>query len=94
MGPRGSTISRSGLAKRELTEAAWEETGERARRFVGRFERRSWEVGIDSGIGSDICVWKVSGVLFRWSFVGAGKGNRTKRLLLRRRDEGAGRLGA
>lgn len=48
-------ISRSGLANRELTEAACEETGERARRLVGRLERRSCEVGMDSGIGSDIC---------------------------------------
>jgi hypothetical protein len=28
--------------------------GVRASRFVGRLERGSWEVGIDSGIGSDI----------------------------------------
>lgn len=62
-------ISRSGLANREVTAEAWEETGESARRFVGRFERRSWEVGMDSGIGSDM-------VMVRWWFVLVG--NETK----------------
>jgi len=34
--------------------AAWAEVGVRARFLVGRLERGSWEVGIDSGIGSDM----------------------------------------
>ena len=50
----GITISRSGLAKRAVTcEACWL-VGVKARRLVGRLERGSCEVGIDSGIGSDI----------------------------------------
>lgn len=47
-------ISWSGLAKRAVKVAAWAETGVRARFLVGRLERGSCEVGIDSGIGSDI----------------------------------------
>lgn len=43
-----------GWAKREVMEAAWALVGVRARRLVGRLERGSWDVGIDSGIGSDI----------------------------------------
>ena len=35
----------------------------RARRFVGRLERGSEDVGIDSGIGSDI----LKGVLEGWN---------------------------
>ena len=50
----GMTTSLSGLAKRASSEAACWVVGVRARRLVGRFERGSWEVGIDSGIGSDI----------------------------------------
>ena len=47
-------MGRSGLAKRALIwDACWW-VGVRARRFVGRLERGSEEVGIDSGIGSDI----------------------------------------
>ena len=49
-------ISWSGFAKRAVRVAAWAETGVRARFLVGRLERGSWEVGIDSGIGSDIVV--------------------------------------
>jgi len=52
-------ISRSGFAKRAVRVAAWADTGERALRFVGRRERRSKEVGIDSGIGSDM-LWELS----------------------------------
>lgn len=47
-------ISRLGLAKSAVTEEAWALTGVRARRLVGRLERGSAEVGIDSGMGSDI----------------------------------------
>lgn len=47
-------ISRSGLAKRASTWADCWEVGVRARFFVGRWERRSEEVGMDSGMGSDI----------------------------------------
>ena len=50
----GMEISRSGLAKRAVTCAACWVVGVRARRFVGRLERGSREVGMDSGIGSDI----------------------------------------
>ncbi len=50
----GSWISRSGLAKRASTCDACAVVGVRARRLVGRLERGSWEVGMDSGIGSDI----------------------------------------
>ena len=55
-------ISRSGFAKRAVRVAAWADAGERALRFAGRRERRSKEVGIDSGIGSDMFgsyPWKV-----------------------------------
>ena len=48
----GSGISRSGLAKRASTCEAWAVTGVRARRFVGRLERGSWVVVIDSGFGA------------------------------------------
>jgi len=47
-------ISRSGLAKRASTCADCWEPGVSARFFVGRWERRSDDVGTDSGIGSDI----------------------------------------
>lgn len=47
-------ISASGLEKRALREAAWAVVGVRARFLVGRCDRGSAEVGIDSGIGSDI----------------------------------------
>jgi hypothetical protein len=50
----GIRISWSGLEKRAVRVAAWAEVGVRARFLVGRLERGSWEVGIDSGIGSDI----------------------------------------
>lgn len=54
----GMGMSRSGLAKRAVTwEACWE-VGVRARRLRGRLERGSWEVGMDSGMGSDI--WRDS----------------------------------
>jgi hypothetical protein len=47
-------ISWSGLANRASScEAVWD-LGERARFLVGRLERGSAEVGIDSGMGSDI----------------------------------------
>jgi hypothetical protein len=49
-------ISWSGFANRAVRVAAWAETGVRARFLVGRLERGSWEVGIDSGIGSDIVI--------------------------------------
>jgi hypothetical protein len=50
----GTRISWSGLAKRASSWAAVWERGERARFLVGRLERGSAEVGIDSGMGSDI----------------------------------------
>lgn len=52
-----SRISRPGLAKRASREAAWAEVGVRlaARvRLVGRRERGSADVGIDSGMLADI----------------------------------------
>ena len=49
-------MSRSGLAKRASTWEACCVTGVRARRLSGRLERGSEEVGIDSGMGSDIFV--------------------------------------
>lgn len=50
----GRLITWSGLEKRdEICEAVWER-GERARFLRGRFERGSAEVGMLSGIGSDI----------------------------------------
>lgn len=56
----GMTISWSGFAKRaETWEDTWER-GERARFLRGRFERGSAEVGMLSGMGSDIllvCAW-------------------------------------
>lgn len=54
----GTLISWSGFANKASREAACEETGVRARFLRGRLERGSEEVGIDSGIGSDI--WMVS----------------------------------
>ncbi len=53
-GGGGGGISRSGWEKRVAREAACALVGVRASRFVGRLERGSCEVGIDSGIGSDI----------------------------------------
>lgn len=44
----------SGFAKRASSWDAWAEVGVRARRFKGRRERGSEDVGIDSGMGSDI----------------------------------------
>ena len=48
--------SRSGLAKSASSSAEWADVGERARRLVGRWLRRSCEVGTLSGIFSDILV--------------------------------------
>ena len=50
----GRGMGRSGLANRAVREAACEEVGVRACRFVGRLEWGSEEVGMLSGIGSDI----------------------------------------
>ncbi len=47
-------MSRSGLAKSASREAACAEVGERARRLVGRWERGSAEVGMDSGTSADM----------------------------------------
>lgn len=60
-GEAGSVISREGLAKRVVRAEAWAETGVRARFLRGREVRLSKEVGMDSGIGSDILVgqWSV-----------------------------------
>lgn len=58
----GSGMFWSGFANNASKEAAWEETGVRARFFRGRLERGSEEVGIDSGIGSDIS-------MFAWGFL-------------------------
>lgn len=52
----GIRISWSGLAKRASSCAAVWDLGERARFLVGRLERGSAEVGMLSGIGSDIAV--------------------------------------
>ena len=49
-------MSRSGFANRASTCEAWASRVVRRRFLVGRFERGSAEVGIDSGIGSDIVV--------------------------------------
>lgn len=54
----GREMSVSGLAKRASSCEACAETGVRARRLRGRWERRSYDVGIDSGIGSDILAAK------------------------------------
>jgi hypothetical protein len=50
----GRRISWSGFAKRASSCAAVWDLGERARFFVGRLERGSAEVGMLSGMGSDI----------------------------------------
>ena len=50
----GRGISRSGFAKRAVSWLACCKVGVRARRLVGRLERGSWEVGMLSGMGSDI----------------------------------------
>ena len=56
----GMGMSRSGLENKAVRwEACWL-VGERARFLVGRLERGSIEVGMDSGMGSDIlfvCVY-------------------------------------
>jgi hypothetical protein len=44
----------SGLAKSAVNEAACDEVGDRARFLVGRWDRGSADVGIDSGPGADI----------------------------------------
>lgn len=49
-------MSRSGLAKRASTLEACCERGVRARFLVGRLEWRSEDVGIDSGMGSDMVI--------------------------------------
>ena len=61
----GIWMSRSGFAKRASTEEAYASRGVRARFLVGRLERGSADVGIDSGIGSDIVV------VVRWFATGA-----------------------
>lgn len=43
-----------GAEKRADTEEAWSARGVRARRLVGRLERGSALVGMDSGMGSDM----------------------------------------
>ena len=55
----GILISRSGLAKRASTCADCCEMGVRARFFVGRLERGSADVGMDSGMGSDMLVFRL-----------------------------------
>lgn len=50
----GIGISRSGFEKSAVREAAWAVVGVRARRLRGLWERGSAEVGMDSGMGSDI----------------------------------------
>lgn len=50
----GMWMGRSGWAKRAVTWEARAARGVRARFFVGRCERGSAEVGMDSGIGSDM----------------------------------------
>ena len=52
----GSGILMSGFANSASSEAAWAVVGVRARRFKGRLDRLSNDIGIDSGIGSDIVV--------------------------------------
>lgn len=70
----GMWISRSGFAKRASTWADCAEEGVRARFLVGRCERLSAEVGMDSGIGSDMAVWvRVSGRFVRISRRRGGK---------------------
>jgi hypothetical protein len=59
----GSVISRSGFANRAESWAACAVEGVRARRLVGRWERGSWEVGMDSGMGSDILWSPEAGLL-------------------------------
>lgn len=61
----------SGRAKRASTEADWAETGVRARFLVGRWERGSAEVGIDSGPSPDI-LGEVEGGLRKAFVMGCG----------------------
>ena len=53
----GKGMETSGFAKRASSWFAWAETGVRARRLRGRLERGSADVGIDSGMGSDMMGW-------------------------------------
>lgn len=55
----GILISRSGFAKSASTCADCCETGVRARFLVGRLERGSADVGIDSGMGSDMLAFEI-----------------------------------
>lgn len=50
----GRKVTASGLAKRASSWEACAEVGVRARRLSGRWERGSKDVGIDSGMGSDM----------------------------------------
>ncbi len=64
----GMGISVSGLEKSAVREAAWAVVGVRARRLRGRWERGSAEVGIDSGMGSDILKGDLSSIADKgWS---------------------------
>lgn len=54
MGAVSVGMEMSGLAKRASSWVAWAEVGVRARRLRGRRERGSADVGMDSGMGSDI----------------------------------------
>ena len=61
----GTRISWSGFAKRASMWEAVSERGDRARFLRGRLERGSAEVGMLSGMGSDI----LDAVCFIWRFV-------------------------
>ena len=50
----GNGMLMSGFAKSASTDVAWASLGVRTRRLRGRRERGSDEVGMDSGMGSDI----------------------------------------
>lgn len=52
-----------GLAKRASRCADCLDVGDRARRFVGRELRGSWEVGIEEGVGPDILLARVRSVV-------------------------------
>lgn len=64
----GIRISWSGFAKRVEMAEAVSDLGVRARFFVGRLERGSAEVGMDSGIDSDMLICKSNGPFLRQGF--------------------------
>lgn len=52
----GRAMTWSGFSKRASREAAWADTGPRRRFLTGRLDRGSADVGMLSGMGSDMLI--------------------------------------